>query len=187
MLMLSLVGKTAVDTGMASSIRDGAPSTSVVWIDAAGGSFWMEADGKGTSGSDKICSLDVGWPLANFGWAELSFWREADGKGTSGSDKICTPDVCWPSANIGWTELSADEGSPSWYASGAWFSVASSCGGDGGAAMRATFGMPAKGSKCWVVSVSIALASKSMGAGGLPGGEPPDGRLGSSSDSGSSW
>ena len=131
-MMRSLFGKTAVDTGMASSMGDGAPSTSVVGLDAAGRSFWTEADGRGTSWSDKICSLDV----------FLLF------------------------AIIGWTELSVFEEGPSGSASGAWFSVASSGSGEGCAALRATVGISAKGGKRWVVLVSVALASKSMVAGG---------------------
>ena len=138
-LVSSLLGKTAVDAGMASSGWDGAPSTSVVWMDTAIGS------------SERSAETDAGW---------------ADERGTSGPDKICLLDVCSPSANIGCAELSAFEGSPSWSAFGVVFSVAFSCGCTGCTALRATVGISAKGGKCWVVLVSVALISKSIWTGG---------------------
>ena len=77
-MMRSLFGKMATDTGMASSMGDGAPSTSGVGLGAAGRSFWTEADGRGTSWSDGICSVDV---FLIIGWTELLVFEE----GPSGS------------------------------------------------------------------------------------------------------
>ena len=80
--MRSLFGKMATNTRMASSMGDGAPSTSVVGLDAAGRSFWTEADGRGTSWSDKICSLDV---FLIIGWTELSVFEEGPSGSASGA------------------------------------------------------------------------------------------------------